>query len=426
MPVPNTEVRKGLKRQNSGPITGVSTKKFLHSLDFVKPVPRHSRGPGLVLAFGQGEVGQLGLGPDIFEKNKPAVVPDVDNIIDIYAGGMHTVCLTADGEVITWGCNDEGALGRETTEEGSETEPGKVDLPEKAVIITAGDSHSAALLESGRVFAWGSFRDSHGTMGLTPSGIQKVPVELVLPTRVLKLASGADHLALLTVDGQVYTCGCGEQGQLGRLPERSAQRNNRLGIVQLLTPAIVSFHPRLKLEFDEVWTGAYCTFAREKKKSKVYAFGLNNYNQLGLKNTKNHFHPLVSESLSCKKWNQISGGQHHTIALDNDGVTYAIGRKEYGRLGLGDIDEDALVPTVIPTLKDKNVVNIASGSAVSFAVSDDGEVWGWGMGTNNQLGTGDDEDLLIPTKISGKQLETRSVLQVSAGGQHTVLLAKNK
>lgn len=105
-----------------------------------------------------------------------------------------------------------------------------MDLPEKAVIITAGDSHSAALLESGRVFAWGSFRDSHGTMGLTPSGIQKVPVELVLPTRVLKLASGADHLALLTVDGQVYTCGCGEQGQLGRLPERSAQRNNRLGI----------------------------------------------------------------------------------------------------------------------------------------------------------------------------------------------------
>lgn len=74
------------------------------AVDFVKPVPRHSRGPGLVLAFGQGEVGQLGLGPDIFEKNKPAVVPDVDNIIDIYAGGMHTVCLTADGEVIAIFC----------------------------------------------------------------------------------------------------------------------------------------------------------------------------------------------------------------------------------------------------------------------------------------------------------------------------------
>lgn len=60
--------------------------------------------------------------------------------------------------MFSFGCNDEGALGRDTSEEGSETEPGPVSLPGVIVQITAGDSHSAALLEDGRVFAWGSFR----------------------------------------------------------------------------------------------------------------------------------------------------------------------------------------------------------------------------------------------------------------------------
>lgn len=62
--------------------------------------------------------------------------------------------------MITFGCNDEGALGRDTSKEGSETEPGKVTLEGRVVQITAGDSHTAALLADGKVYAWGSFRVS--------------------------------------------------------------------------------------------------------------------------------------------------------------------------------------------------------------------------------------------------------------------------
>ncbi len=35
-------------------------------------------------------------------------------VIQVAAGGMHSVALTADGDVFTTGVNDEGALGRET------------------------------------------------------------------------------------------------------------------------------------------------------------------------------------------------------------------------------------------------------------------------------------------------------------------------
>lgn len=108
---------------------------------------------------GAGDVGQLGLGSDILEKSRPALVTLDSEIIDVCAGGMHTVCLTKDGKVITFGCNDEGALGRNTSdEEEAEFMPNIVDLPMKTVQISAGDSHTAALLEDGRVFAWGTFR----------------------------------------------------------------------------------------------------------------------------------------------------------------------------------------------------------------------------------------------------------------------------
>lgn len=53
-------------------------------------------------------------------------------------------------------------------------------------------------------------------------------------------------------------------------------------IDQLLVPAPVNFQRRLKVEADEIWAGTYCTFVKDKLKGHVYAFGLNNYNQLGM------------------------------------------------------------------------------------------------------------------------------------------------
>lgn len=111
-----------------------------------------------MLVFGQGDFGQLGLGENVTSKVYPAAISDYQDVVHLAAGAMHNVCLRKTGEVLTFGCNDEGALGRDTTKEGSETVPDAVELPDRAVQVTAGDSHSAALLNDGRVFAWGTFR----------------------------------------------------------------------------------------------------------------------------------------------------------------------------------------------------------------------------------------------------------------------------
>ena len=113
---------------------------------------------GCVYAVGQGDYGQLGLGKTVTEKLQFAMLSQCQDAVSVVAGLMHSVYLTQDGSVFTSGCNDEGALGRDTFAIGSEMTPGLVKLEGKAVQITGGESHTATLLEDGRVFAWGTFR----------------------------------------------------------------------------------------------------------------------------------------------------------------------------------------------------------------------------------------------------------------------------
>lgn len=48
------------------------------------------------------------------------------------------------------------------------------------------------------------------------------------------------------------------------------------------------------------------------------------------------------------------------------------------------------------------------------------------MGSSGQLGTGEEDDVETPTIVKGKQLEGKTVVQVSGGGQHTIILAVSR
>lgn len=93
----------------------------------------------------------------------------------------------------------------------------------------------------------------------------------------------------------------------------------------------------------------------------------------GLKEVEKQFHPKLSRTFSGKHWIQISSGQHHTIALDEEGKVFVIGRKEYGRLGLGAVDSDATELTPVPAFDEIKCSDVAAGSTQSFAVSESGE-----------------------------------------------------
>lgn len=382
-------------------------------------VPERLIKVGSVYVCGQGDLGQLGLGEEEskMESKKLTLLEKPSNVVDIRAGGVHTLLLTEDGKVYSFGCNDEGALGRSSTEEGSEFEPKLIELPGRSVKLSAGDSHSACLLEDGSVYAWGSFRSSHGNMGFSIKGNERLPIQILPNTCCSDIASGADHLIILTCSGRVYSMGCGEQGQLGRVSLRSASGVGRRGRTELLQPTEI-FFKRCK-PIEKIWATNYCTFARESVTGNILACGLNNYKQLGLIKVNDYTinNPSMSSFTDVK---EIAGGQHHTLVLKNDGSVYVIGRKDYGRLGLSDLSEDVKELQKVVSLNSIKIESISGGEAQSFAVTEDGETYAWGMGSSYQLGTNSESDANLPTLLSTKTLGR--VLKASSGGQHSIFL----
>ena len=259
-------------------------------------------------------------------------------------------------------------------------------------------------------------------MGLTLEGNKKSPVQVVPEIVAVDIVSGNDHLVILAKGGLVYTLGCAEQGQLGRVTARTLTGESRRGKSTLLAPACV---PKKGGKFlaDAIWATPFCTFLREKGTDHVYGFGLNNYNQLGVTKSEKMFEhfPVLTKFKNVKR---IVGGQHHAIVLTNDNKVYAIGRKDYGRLGLGNVDKDVEELTLISSLSNHEIVDVSCGESNSFAITKNGQLYVWGMGTNSQLGTGDDDDVPEPRLLATAQVRDKNILAVNSGGQHSLFIVE--
>ena len=59
-----------------------------------------------------------------------------------------------------------------------------------------------------KVYVWGTFRDSSFQIGLVEAmKVEKSPVKVLEEVHVTKIASGSDHLAMLSSDGQLWMMG---------------------------------------------------------------------------------------------------------------------------------------------------------------------------------------------------------------------------
>lgn len=84
------------------------------------------------------------------------------DLVDVRCGAMHTAALDKDGRVLTWGCNDDGALGRKEYCR----RPTPVPLPAPVAQVCCGDSHTAFLLaDYSAVFLTGMYREKNQTIG---------------------------------------------------------------------------------------------------------------------------------------------------------------------------------------------------------------------------------------------------------------------
>ncbi|KAJ3091893.1 Regulator of chromosome condensation [Quaeritorhiza haematococci] len=402
------------KEQTSAEAPRSSTAK--HVSPFPLKVPYTTVGE--VFVVGSGDCGQLGLGPDVLEKERPGKLSYFEDkkIVTVVAGGMHNMALSADGKLYSWGCNDQLALGRD----GEETEPAPVSgLDDQTIVqVVCGDSVTMALTDQGRAYAWGTFRNNGGILGYR-RGVeaQGRPMLIEELKNVVSIAAGSNHLVAVTSDGKVYTWGVGDQNQLGR------KILGRHTFESSLVPRAINFRPHhLKNnKFVHAYCGSYHTFLVHET-STIFAFGLNNHGQLGVGDTEQYDWPEKVEVVNPEAGvSEIAGGEHHSMVLNGKGDVYVFGRGDSNELGFGD-KKSLETPTLQPAVSD--VRSISCGTAFSLAITNEAgnNLYMWGYGEMGQLANGG-EDAEVPFRV---ELKGREVITASAGGQHTVLLLKPK
>lgn len=111
---------------------------------------------------------------------------------------------------------------------------------------------------------------------------------------------------------------------------------------------------------------------------------------------------------------QIAAGAHHSVVCTADNKVFTFGRNTYGQLGHGD-NTEKYTPTEVTTLSGATVTGVGAGANSSFAVAADGSLYAWGYGDGYVLGTGEEEDSIVPSKCDTDNLKGYHVLQVSSG-----------
>ena len=269
-------------------------------------------GDGGVLSVGTGFYGQLGHGAAVYEQPEPKVIEELCDVhaVAVAAGGTHSLVLTRDGAVLSFGNGRHGQLGHGSRE--CHFEPKMVGslrgvrTPVYAVAVAAGETHSLVLTHDGAVLSFG--QGAKGQLGHGDSGTVFVPkeIEALHGVRVVAVAAGASHSMVLTDQGMVLSFGNGTHGQLGH--------------------------------------------------------GHSGY----------LFHPMAIEALRGMRAVAIAAGYNHSMVLTSAGAVLTFGCGSDGQLGHYG-NEPQLLPKVVEKLRDVRVLAIAAGDRQMAAITDGGD-----------------------------------------------------
>jgi alpha-tubulin suppressor-like RCC1 family protein len=232
------------------------------------------------------------------------------------------------------------------------------------------------------------------------------PVTIPLTSGLMGIAGGDGYTLYAKWDGTVWAWGSNTYGQLG---DGSPLR--RLTPVPVKNPSGAGYLSSIV----SVSVGTNYSLALASNGS-VFAWGQNNYGQLGDGTTTNRLLPVQIPSLNGIV--AISAGATHALALRFDGKVYAWGRNHLGQLGDG-TQTDRLIPVKVLYLD--NAVSIAAGANHSLAVHQDGSAYAWGNGEDGQLcdyASGSGYFSPIISQIAG----IVGSVSVAAGTSHSLLL----
>ncbi|XP_026279379.1 RCC1 and BTB domain-containing protein 1 isoform X1 [Frankliniella occidentalis] len=239
------------------------------------------------------------------------------------------------------------------------------------------------------VYALGS--NGHGCLGLGNQQGTLFPqcVEQLCGKGIQSFTYGSGpHVLALTERGEVYSWGQNVYCELGHGASTPG----------LLPTMISSFLSTLKVV--EIACGSHHSIALTDC-GQVFGWGENNCGQVGSGTTSNQCTPVrVTHSLSSRKVVNVACGQVSTHALLDNGEVYSWGYNGNGQLGLGNSVVNQLVPAFVQSLVGVVITKVMCGLVHCLALTDEGELYGWGANSMGQLGTGHKTNSVTPIKVA--------------------------
>lgn len=170
-----------------------------------------------VLGLGPGDE-VIGLHTHPLPTRVPLVgdLPAFERVVSVATHSMCTLCLTSGGRLYSFGDGQYGKLGH-GDDEGARVPRLVTSLTDVRIVsISAGQQHSLVLSDDGVVYSFGSGfagKLGHGTQQATRAPTRIAALD---GTRVAAVAAGVLHSLVCTRDdGRLLSFGYGGQGQLG-------------------------------------------------------------------------------------------------------------------------------------------------------------------------------------------------------------------
>jgi alpha-tubulin suppressor-like RCC1 family protein len=330
---------------------------------------------GTVYAFGYNNTAQLGDNTTT-DKHTPIKVlkgaysgttylgDNANNpIISVSGGTYHSMALAADGSMYAFGNNNHGQLGDNTTNQRNTAikvlkgaYSGTTYLGDNSnnpiISIAAGDVQSLALTADGLVYGFGN--NWYGQLGDNTVASKYLPTHVLKGTYsgttylgdktnnpIIAISAGYEHSATLAADGSIYAFGRNAFGELG--DNSNNQRNTPVRALKGAYSGTTYLGDKTNKPIISLAAGDYHTLALAVDGS-VYAFGYNQYGELGDNTTTNHATPIrvlkgayngstylgddVKNTITA-----ISTGSNHCIAMAANGSVFTFGFNGEGQLG---------------------------------------------------------------------------------------------
>ncbi|XP_010453304.1 PREDICTED: uncharacterized protein LOC104735251 [Camelina sativa] len=340
------------------------------------------------------------------------VVLDVQNIA---CGAQHAVLVTKQGESFSWGEESEGRLGHGV--DSNIQQPKLIDALNTTNIelVACGEFHSCAVTLSGDLYTWG--KGDFGVLGHGNEVSHWVPKRVNFLSEgihVSSIACGPYHTAVVTSAGQLFTFGDGTFGVLGHGDKKSVFTPREVDSLKGLRTVRAACGVWHTAAVVEVMVGS--SSSSNCSSGKLFTWGDGDKGRLGHGNKEPKLVPTCVAALVEPNFCQVACGHSLTVALTTAGHVYTMGSPVYGQLG--NSHADGKIPSRVEGKLHKSFVEeIACGAYHVAVLTSRTEVYTWGKGSNGRLGHGDVDDRNSPTLV--ESLKDKQVKSIACGSNFT-------